>query len=176
MRTVREHITLVFTCRLQCMNTGKYVICSRAAVAYISLSLAHACLFRGVGDKTAELIVRGLGEESVLQVLNSEGAEARLRDIKGIGTNKAKDIKRQWDENAGAGRRARAQRMRARSTLPFHLRWPPPGTRPVFHANGRHPHPGVREARTLLIGLGLPEGLASRVAMAHGTATEAVLR
>lgn len=58
-------------------------------------------LGKGVGQKTAELIVECYGKKT-LDVLDLPPKEAvrKLREIKGIGATKAKHIKELWDNNA----------------------------------------------------------------------------
>lgn len=62
---------------------------------------------RGVGPKTASLIVAGLGPDAALEVLNSDGAAAALAGVKGIGPKMAARIKDEWDRNEGEDPAAR---------------------------------------------------------------------
>lgn len=67
-------------------------------------------LGKGVGQKTAELIVECYGKKT-LDVLDLPPKEAvrKLREIKGIGATKAKNIKELWDNNAA--RQVRRERV-----------------------------------------------------------------
>jgi hypothetical protein len=56
---------------------------------------------RGVGAKTAALIVAGLGADRALATLDSPGAVEALRGIRGIGASKAAAIKAAWDDSRG---------------------------------------------------------------------------
>lgn len=58
---------------------------------------------RGVGPKTAALIVSSLGADNVIDILNSEGAVAALAGVKGLGASKAAAIKADWDRSEGEG-------------------------------------------------------------------------
>lgn len=110
---------------LPCLLTLCVVCCSVADVHVQPPTDPEAYLVScipGVGPKTAALIVAALGGESVRDVLNSDGAVARLSSIKGIGQLKATKFKREWDANTGE-QVHQAQQASQSASLSLHGWW-----------------------------------------------------